>query len=164
MMNRYARHAGLTVVLVLYATGAWADKTTTIWFVQNTDPKNPAECVASTVTKKQFVKRNEPVKWWLKSDPDNSCPHFNPQNVYLLFSTDVVGKNHKVPGKGNASNGHADAKTTADTTVAPDDSVHSYKVYYADKIAEDPELDVKGDMPPLIKGARGRGAAPKPKQ
>ena len=146
-MKRFARNAVLTTLLVLAHTTAWADKATTIWFTKNYDAANPAECVASTVTKKQTAQRNEPVKWKLKSDPDNECPNFDPKRAYLLFSTDVVGAGAKRKIYGQA-NGQVDAKTTTDKVIAPDDSKHLYKIYYKDKMAEDPELDIKGDMPP----------------
>jgi hypothetical protein len=144
-MNRCLRYAVLTTLFLLPAAGAWADKATTIWFTANEDTSNPVACTASTVKKTQPIRRNEPITWKLKSDSDYKCPGFDPTKVQLRFQTDVVGAGGGRVVHGQA-NGKAKATVTKDPALSPDGR-HTYKVYYGDYLAEDPELDVKGDMP-----------------
>jgi hypothetical protein len=126
-----------TMVAPLVVT---ADQNLAIVFEKNATGTG-AKCLASMVPGQAIrqAKRGETITWTFVSN----CNGFNPKDVELQFSTELIGKTKKVKG---TVFGTAKAKLTTDTGIADDGTKHTYKIYYDTEIAMDPELDINGQQ------------------
>ena len=150
--------------VLLFCASAAAQKPPKIIFGNNAlyDPKDEksSPCSATTIRSAFLAKRKELVDWSVKNgdstvgiDKCTNVDKFDDTQVTLDFDTPSP------IGAQSNKGGHIKA-AVLDTAK---DGPHHYRVLYKGNKAEDPELDVKGDMqlPPINPG-RGRGAAPVP--
>ncbi len=156
-------HVFAAVLLLASAAGAQPPR---IIFGNNAlyDPKDSTSspCSSTTIRHATPVKHNETVDWSVKNG-DNSLGIDKCTNVDKFDDTTVTLEFTSPSPIGAQTNKGGHIKATVRPRAQIPDGAYHFKVLYGSYVAEDPELDVKGDMVPPIKGARGRGAAPKPK-
>lgn len=105
-------------------------------------------CSATTIAAAFLAKRGEAVDWWVK-DGDTGNEIGKCTNADKFDTARVTLEFDKPSPIGPQSNkgGHITATVLDKTAIA--EGAYYYRVLYDGKKAQDPELDVKGDMPPV---------------
>jgi hypothetical protein len=118
-------------------------------------------CFANTIPtiKLASAKNFDTLEWRIESDTVNPCVYFDPDSISLEFPTPSPVNNVKHVGK----------KITANVNPRATQQKYKYKVLMKDPagsgnsyVAEDPELDIRGDMPPPITKKASAPATKKP--
>jgi len=153
-----AQSVGLLITGTLFvaATVETAPKNRVLRIIvtENADYTNgsamPA-CFANTVptSKLASAKNLDILEWRIETDsPDNACVYFDPESISLEFPSPSPVNNVKHVSK---------TRITANVNPTAAPQKYKYKVLMKDPagsgksyVAEDPELDIRGDMPPPI--------------
>lgn len=124
--------------------------TVTIRFIAPSTPGVQAACEAVTSTPVLKANTGDRITWKIVKDEDNPCGALDADKVILQFTRPGIVDDDNASTKDQYVRGHHHTLSAdrAEGTVVAAAGKYKYQVMFDGKIAQDPELDVSGQLPP----------------
>lgn len=147
--------------LLVPGTGFAKKFTLTIRFIKPVSDGIIAKCEAVTSNPRLKVLTGDQVKWKIKKDEDDdaACPYFDADKVSLDFTAAGIVNDDATVTPSSTVKGHkrlGDDRAEGTVVAKQRKEPYKYQVLFDGELAQDPELDVSGTLPPVPETATKR--------